>query len=112
MLSDYVDGRSNASSRDVAKAIRPTLEGYYHRRFPSRIPRRMLLNNIIAMAREAVPPDPLVNLQAVVSDLTQINNFVSQFHHDTDAAVEAGPPSEVELHNFAKGALDLIHHNR
>ena len=112
MLSDYVDGRSTASSRDVAKAIRPTLEGYYHRRFPSRIPRRMLLDNIIAMAREAVPPDPLVNLRPVVSDLTQLNNFVSPFHHDTDAAVEAGPPSEAELHNFAKRALDLIHQNR
>jgi wobble nucleotide-excising tRNase len=109
MLTDYVDGCCGASSRDVAKAIRPTLEGYYHRRFPRRIPRRTLLPEIIRMVRAAVPPDPLVNLQAVVSRLTDINEYASQFHHDTSAAVEAGPPSDAELLSFTKGALDLIY---
>jgi wobble nucleotide-excising tRNase len=108
LVSDYVGGCCSASCRDVAKAIRPTLEGYYHRRFPTRIRRRTLLPEIIRIVRVALAPDPLVNLQAVVPRLTEINEYVSQFHHDTDAAVEAGPPSEAELLSFSKGALDLI----
>jgi hypothetical protein len=69
----------------------------------------MLLNNIIALVRDAVPPNPLVNLQPILPDLTKINDFVSQFHHDTDAAVEAGQPSDAELHSFVCGALELIY---
>jgi wobble nucleotide-excising tRNase len=111
MLADYVDGRSNANNREVAKAIRPTLEGYYHRRFPMRIRRRTLLNAIITMAQDALPSDPLVNMKPILPDLIRINEFASQFHHDTDGAVEAGPPSDAELLSFAKGALDLIYHD-
>jgi len=109
MLSDYLDGYATASSRDVAKAIRPTLEGYYHRRFPRRIPRGTLLSQIIVLARQAAPPDPLANLSPIIGQLTQIHDHASQVLHDTDSTLETGAPNEAELRNFAKQALDLIY---
>ena len=111
MVSDYVEGTSRVSSRDVAKAIRPMLEGYYHRRFAARIRRKTPLNCIIAMARQATPSDPLANLKPIVPELDRINEYASQFVHDTDAAYEALPPNESELHIFADHALDLIYRN-
>lgn len=109
MLGDYVEGSASTSSRDVAKAIRPTLEGYYHRRFPRRIPRGTLLNQIIGLVRQAAPPDPLANLGPIIGQLAQIHDYASQVLHDTDSTLEIGAPNEAELRNFAKQALDLIY---
>jgi wobble nucleotide-excising tRNase len=111
MVSDYADGRSTASSRDVAKAIRPLLEGYYHRRFPRRVRRRMRLPGIISEVRKSVPPDPLANLLTVVDRIAGVNEYASAFHHETDAGVESAPPSDAESLTFVNRALDLIYEN-
>jgi wobble nucleotide-excising tRNase len=48
LVAEYAGGSSSANIRDVAKAIRPLLEGYLHRRFPEHIPRNLMFGKIIA----------------------------------------------------------------
>ena len=111
MVADYVDGKSTANTRDVAKAIRPLLEGYYHRRFPGKIPRRLMLGQIIALAVDSVTTGPLTNLRPLAKELGEVNEYVSQFHHDTNPSGDTVPVVDSELLAFARRALNLIYQN-
>jgi wobble nucleotide-excising tRNase len=111
LVADFVDGKSKTNTRDVAKAIRPLLEGYYHRRFPGRIPRRLLFGQIIALAAKAPAGDPLAYLQPLLKELGEVNDYAGQFHHDTNPDDETVPVADGELLGFAKRALRLIYQN-
>jgi wobble nucleotide-excising tRNase len=111
LVSDYVDGKSTADARDVAKAIRPMLEGYYHRRFPGRIPRRTVFGQIIQQVQQAQPGDPLGNLRPLIEKLAAVNDYAGRFHHDTNLAADTAIVVESELVNFAGQALNLIYEN-
>lgn len=108
-VADYVDGKSTANTRDVAKAIRPMLEGYYHRRFPGKIPRKKMFGEIIALAAQSPAGDPLAYLQPKLKELGEINDYAGQFHHDTNAGFDNAPVVDGELLGFAKRALNLIY---
>lgn len=111
LVADFVDGKPTASTRDVAKAIRPLLEGYYHRRFPRRIPRKLMFGQIIALAAQAQAGDPLAYLQPLLKEMGEVNDYAGQFHHDTNPGFETAPVVDGELIGFAKGALKLIYEN-
>lgn len=110
LVVDYVNGESTvADIRDIAKAIRPLLEGYYHRRFPGIIPRNRMFGEIIGLASSATSQDPLVYLQPSLQELRAVNNYTSQFHHDTNPGCENVHIVDSELRSFAKRALKLIY---
>jgi hypothetical protein len=109
LVCDYVDGKSTINARDVAKAIRPMLEGYYHRKFPRRIPRQMLFGQIIYEAKEAKPDNPLSNLKPILKELNEVNEYAGNFHHDTNPNFETTSINEAELLNYARRALTLIY---
>jgi wobble nucleotide-excising tRNase len=109
LVADYVDGTSTANTRDVAKAIRPMLEGYYHRRFPGKIPRKLMFGQIIAHAAKAPAGDPLAYLQPMQKELDEVNDYARQFHHDTNPGFEGVPVVDGELIGFAMRALNLIY---
>jgi wobble nucleotide-excising tRNase len=111
LVADYVDGKSTANTRDVAKAIRPLLEGYYHRRFPRRIPRKLMFGQIIGLAAQAQACDPLAYLQPILKEMGEVNDYVSQFHHDANSSYETVSVADAELLKFAKRALMLIYQN-
>jgi wobble nucleotide-excising tRNase len=111
LVADYVDGKSTANIRDVAKAIRPLLEGYYHRRFPGRIPRKLLFGRIIDLAANTQAGDPLENLKPLLKEMGEINDYAGQLHHDTNAGYETVPVVDAELLGFARRALKLIYQN-
>jgi wobble nucleotide-excising tRNase len=108
LVADYVDGKSTANTRDIAKAIRPLLEGYYHRRFPGKISRRLMFGQIIELAAKAQPGNPLAYLKPILKELGEVNDYVGQFHHDTNEAISV---VDAELLDFSKRALTLIYQN-
>ncbi len=111
LVADYVDGKSTANTRDVAKAIRPLLEGYYHRRFPGKIPRKLMFGQIIALAAQAPAGDPLAYLKPMLKEMGEVNDYAGQFHHDTNAGFETVSVVDAELFGFARRALTLIYQN-
>jgi wobble nucleotide-excising tRNase len=111
LVADYVDGKSTANTRDVAKAIRPLLEGYYHRRFPGRIPCKLMFGQIIALAASAQAGDPLAYLQPLLKELGEVNDYAGQFQHDTNQGYETVPVVDAELLTFARRVLKLIYQN-
>jgi wobble nucleotide-excising tRNase len=111
LVADYVDGNSTTNLRDVAKAIRPLLEGYYHRRFPGKIPRKLVFGGVIALAAQARSGDPLLYLKPILMEMEEVNDYAGRFHHDTNPGHETAPIVDGELLSFAKRALNLIYQN-
>ena len=69
----------------------------------------MMFGTIIAEAKKATPPDPLVNLKKILGDLGKINEYASEFHHDTNPDADTVVVNETELHSYALSALNVIH---
>jgi len=109
ILRELVDGTYVGDSRTVAKAIRPMLEGYLHRRFPGRINRGLLFGEIVGLIKSAQPGDPLIHLKPMVTEMNTINSYAGQFHHDTNAAADSAPVDDTEIKNYADRALTLIY---
>lgn len=96
--------------RATAKAVRPMLEGYLHRRFPGLISKGLLFGEVIAQIRQATIPSPLVHAQTLVSELNEINEYVGQFHHDTNpGGYDSIPVVASELKTFVIRALHVVH---
>lgn len=111
LVADYVDGKSSAETRDVAKAIRPMLEGYYHRRFPGKIGRKQMFGEIINQVHNSLDGEPLAYLKPQLEEMDEVNNYARQFHHDTNSNFEQALIVDGELLAFAKRALALIYKN-
>jgi wobble nucleotide-excising tRNase len=107
-LHDFVNGIPVQDAQAVARAIRPLLEGYLHRRFPGHVQRNKLFGQIIGDAKVAQPPNPLVHLQPLTNELYEINEYAGQFHHDTSASADT-QIVETELRAYAERALALIY---
>lgn len=97
-------------NRTVAKAIRPFLEGYLHRRFPGLIPRDLMFGQIVAHIAAAQPKDPLYFAHSLLEELQELNSYAGQFHHDTNPGLcETIPVVTSELISFGQRALTLVY---
>ena len=109
LLNDFVSGLL-ADSRSVAKAIRPMLEGYLHRRFPGRIPKSLLFGGVVVQIRDAKAPSPLVHARNLVEALNEINDYAGQFHHDSNpGSADTVVIVDSELKTFVERALHIVH---
>ncbi|MEM8722607.1 MAG: AAA family ATPase [Cyanobacteria bacterium P01_G01_bin.39] len=109
ILNSFIDGASINDLSTIARAIRPLLEGYLHRRFPSHIQRDKLFGQIIGDVNTAISPNPLIYIKPLVSELHEINDYAGKFHHDASASSNTTEIDETELQSYVKRALDVIH---
>ncbi|MDH5669258.1 MAG: AAA family ATPase [Nitrospira sp.] len=108
LLNEFTEGRA-ADSRIVAKALRPMLEGYLHRRFPGLIPRTLMFGQVVALIRDAPPTSPLAHAKNLVSALNDINEYAGQFHHDVNPSADVINIVASELKTFVDRSLGLVH---
>ena len=107
-LVEFLSGVS-LNSLEVAKSIRPLLEGYLHRRFPGHVRKGLVFGQVIREINQAQAPSPLVHAQNITTELNEINTYAGQFHHDTNPAIDQVSIVESELRNFVERALIVIY---
>ncbi|WP_301182572.1 AAA family ATPase [Subtercola boreus] len=93
----------------AAKALRPLIEGYLHRRYPGHIKPDVMLGTAIDQVNQAVSPSPLVHAKAQVAELQNINTFAGKFHHDTNPDFASADADEDSVLAYSKRAQALIH---
>lgn len=109
LLNDFSAGKA-CEARSVANAIRPMLEGYLHRRFPSLIPTSLMFGQVVSLIRDAPTTSPLSHASGLVEVLTEINDYASQFHHDTNpGGADSVAITASELKTFVDRALVVVH---
>lgn len=95
--------------RSIAKAIRPMLEGYLHRRFPGLVPKSLMFGQVIVLIRDADSSSPLSHAKNMVSELSEINDYAGKFHHDTNPEADIVSITSGELETFVERALASVH---
>lgn len=108
LLEEYKAGNAQ-SSMEVARSIRPMLEGYLHRRFPGLITPGHLFGTVVQQINTAQHPNPLVYAQNITNELNEINSYAGQFHHDTNPAADQVQIVDSELLTFVERAIKVIH---
>ncbi len=105
LLNEFSAGK-NLDAIAVAKAIRPMLEGYLHRRFPGLVPKSLMFGQVVVHIRDAQAENPLSHAQNLLTTLNEINEYAGQFHHD-GAETVAVIASELKI--FVDRSLALVH---
>lgn len=108
LLNEFAAG-ANADTKAIAKAIRPMLEGYLHRRFPSLVPKSLMFGQVVVLIRDADAASPLRHAQNLVAELNDINEYAGQFHHDTNPGADSAAVVAAELKTFVVRSLHLVH---
>lgn len=108
LLNEF-SGGIGGEPMSVAKAIRPMLEGYLHRRFPGLIPKDLLFGQVVVQIRDAMVPSPLYHAKNLVDELNEINDYAGQFHHDTNPDADAVVITASELKTIVDRALGVVH---
>lgn len=108
LLNEFVAGKGGDAGA-VAKAIRPMLEGYLHRRFPGHIPDDLMFGQVVILIRDSVAPSPLCHAKNIVDALNGINDYAGQFHHDTNNEADNAMVTASELKNYVTQALAVVH---
>lgn len=109
LLSQFASGQSVADKRAVAKAIRPVLEGYLHRRFPGLLPKKEMFGTMIALIRDAEPNSPLMHAQSILPELNAINGYAGLFHHNSNPDADSVDVTHGELLTYVQRALDIMY---
>lgn len=108
ILNEFGAG-AGGDPKFVAKAIRPMLEGYLHRRFPGLFSKELLFGQVVVHIRDATAPSPLCHAKNLVDELNEINEYAGQFHHDTNPDADSVAVTASELKTFVERALGLVH---
>jgi wobble nucleotide-excising tRNase len=108
ILSEYIAGGAQ-SSMEVARSIRPMLEGYLHRRFPGMINGGLLFGEVINLINNAQHTSPLVHAQNITDELNEVNRYAGQFHHDTNPSADQVQVVDGELLGFVERAIKVVH---
>lgn len=107
-LGEFLDGTAQ-SSMEVARSIRPMLEGYLHRRFPGMISSGLLFGQVINLIDDAAHSSPLSYAQNITTELNEINSYAGQYHHDTNPAADQVKIIDGELRTYVERAIRVVH---
>jgi wobble nucleotide-excising tRNase len=107
VLQRFLRGNSapGADLVNVARSIRPYVEGALRFRFPSEFAGARMLGAMIELVRKSTG-GALDTLKADLSTLEDLNNYSRSFHHGDSQPSSA--PNETELRTFACRALDYV----
>jgi wobble nucleotide-excising tRNase len=109
-LASFVNGEGASNHTEVAKAIRPLLEGYLHRRFPSLIPQDRVFGQVVEWIKSKEHSHPVASVKHLVQELNEINEYAGQFHHDTDQGNDdVLVIAPTELRTYAQRALNILY---
>ena len=106
-LTAYVsDGHGTPS--DVARAIRPVLEGHLRQAVPGAFNGMNMLGDMIAAIRGAAPGDAEHRFAAHADELEEINIYARAFHHPPGNNVPLPQIDGEELRGYASRTLHFV----
>lgn len=104
-LTAYLQDGSK-SLRDIARKIRPVLEGYCRYRFPGQFTDKEWLGDMLGKIKAKGTDHQLFG---ILGELESINDYSKKYHHDTNQAkADTEPIDDGELQGFVKLTLNVV----
>jgi wobble nucleotide-excising tRNase len=110
-LVAYVTEGEVVDRQKVVRAIRPMLEANLRHRFQDSLKGAYSLGKMIEAIRTCKPGDPLEVMKPKEEDLDDINDFATDFTHDSEADGSLWELDDAQLKNYAKRALAIARGN-
>lgn len=109
LIEQYLSGEvSPEKLLDVAKALRPLVEGHMHKSFPKKFKDGQTVGAMLGVIKAATGNNSLRALQPLHADLSTFNDFAAAYHHDTSGGHPRVDINDAELRQFAQAALSFI----
>jgi len=93
---------------EVARSIRPFIEGLYRVRFPGHFQPNEWLGDFIGNIRMTSDNDGLSHAKADLDEIEAINEYSKKYHHDQNPNADSETISDDELHGFVKRTLRFV----
>lgn len=106
-LLDFYRERKG-TALDVARSIRPFVEGMLRSHFPGHFQPKEWLGDFIDKIRNAGNTNSLSHAMADLTEIEAINDYSKKYHHEQNPNADAEPLSADELHGFVKRTLRLV----
>lgn len=97
-----------ANTREVARAIRPTIEAYLRVACPEHFPPGTLLGPFRNLCDQRVATPNQMLDRAATDELRDLIEYANRFHHDTNAAWETEVINDAELLGFVRRTLAFV----
>lgn len=106
LLNFYRDRKG--APLEIARSIRPFIEGLYRVRFPGHFQQDEWLGSFIDKIRMASDNDGLSYAKADLAEIEAINDYSKKYHHGQNPNADSETISDDELHGFVKRTLRLV----
>ena len=106
-LLDFYRARKG-NPLDVARSIRPFLEGLLRVHFPGHFRPNEWLADYIVKIRNCSETDGLSHAKVDLPEIEAINEYSKKYHHDQNPNADSEPLSEDELYSYVKRTLRLV----
>lgn len=103
-LTEFLHDGGDATI-DIARKIRPVLEGYCRYRFPNEFADNQWLGDMIGVVRNIGETHPLFS---ALGDLEEINDYSKRFHHEANIVADQNFLDDGELQSYVSRTLMLI----
>jgi wobble nucleotide-excising tRNase len=98
----------STNSRDTAKAIRPTLEGFLRVACAEHFPPGTLLGPFRNLCKQRIATGKEILSATATQELEDLVEYANKFHHDTNPAWETEAINDGELLGYVKRGLSFI----
>jgi len=109
IMHNFIENGSkdNTHRIQIARCIRPTLEGLFRIKFYNQIQSTDWLGNFIEYIRDANEGSVFYRLKSSLTSIEDVNDYSKGFHH-SDSPYESDTVSDGELKYFVQQTLELI----
>ncbi|MHC2246108.1 AAA family ATPase [Bradyrhizobium elkanii] len=104
LLRNFVDA-AQGERREVAEALRPTLEAFMRVAYPQHFTPGTLLGPFRGLCEQRVGTANEIMNQADIDELRRLTDYGNRFHHDSNPAYRAQAINDAELVDFARRTL-------
>lgn len=109
VLHDYLNNgaSSDMEKRDIARCVRPVLEGVFRIKFFKEIDRTEWLGDILGKIRDSQDGTTFFHLKNLLSELSEINDYSKEYHHSNPYYFET-PINDAELRNYVSRTIEVL----
>lgn len=107
-MAEYLEHGLRGNLRNVARCIRPLLEGNLRIRFPGEFGANYSLGDMIHDVEHAPSGGRLSALNEVLSELRDIHEYSKRYHHGPDRNADQESISDNELRVYVERTLNVI----
>lgn len=99
---------NTGNPREVAKCLRPVLEGYMRVACPAHFPPGKLLGNFCIFAEQRAAAGAPIIADDRLTELRCLNEYSRRYHHTTNTAFDTEDINDGELAGFVSRTLDFV----